>query len=157
MSLRTSPHEIDIGGVDDYARAKSLLNKARHPTFIGRNQVTKLATNGGLIFFTRDGVDVGLVIVNVRTSTLIVMAVVRDEQNSGLGTAMLRYAKPNWIRAVESAVAFFEARGYVSIGDWKQGRSLRTRILARVGLFDLAGRMSQRIRAARAQLSERAK
>jgi hypothetical protein len=51
------------------------------------------------------------------------------------------YIKINWVRAVESAVPFFEKRGYTRVGEWKQGRTLRTGILVRTSLISLAGRL----------------
>lgn len=124
---------------------KHILNRGRHPTFVGRSMVERCAGNGGLLFFRAAGEDRGVALVNARKNVLLVMCVLPDARGIGLGTRMLEYIKPNFVRAVEMAVPWFEARGYEAIGEWKHGRALRTRVMVRRSVRALAGRLSDRI------------
>jgi hypothetical protein len=136
-------YSVEVGRVSDvdYRRAKLILNKGKHPTFVGKSLIERCATNGGLLFFRINSDDVGVAAVNVRRSVLLVMNILPAYRSMGLGMVMLDYIKPNFIRAVESAVPWFEQRGYKSIGAWKQGRKLRTRVLVRENIINLAGRL----------------
>lgn len=55
------------------------------------------------------------------------------------------YLAPNWVRAVENAVPYFERLGFVMVGQLKQGRTLRMQILVRGSLISLAGRLRERL------------
>ena len=45
---------------DAYDRAKSVLNRAKHPGFVGRELYYRCATAGSAIVAVRDGIDVGV-------------------------------------------------------------------------------------------------
>lgn len=134
---------IEIGGRDEYARVKRALNIGKHPTFIGRDMVARWARNGGLLFFRYAEADAAVMLINPKRNVLMVMNIAPIHRGHGLGTAMLAYAMPNWVRALDSAVPFFEKNGYVGVGEWKRGRSLNTRIMVRRKLLDLAGRVAK--------------
>jgi hypothetical protein len=44
---------------------------------------------------------------------------------------------------LESAVPFFERNGYTAIGAMKYGNALKTQIMVKKSLLDLAGRVSR--------------
>jgi GNAT superfamily N-acetyltransferase len=139
------PYSAIVGRVADYGRVKTLLNRGRHPTFIGREMISRAAHNGGVLLFVLDDKDVAASVMNVRTNALTVLCVDPSLRGRGFGSEVLRFLKPNWVRALESAVPWFEARGYRAVGDWKQGRSLRTRVLVRETLLSLSGRLRARL------------
>lgn len=134
---------VRLGRTTEYKAAKSLLNAGRHPSFIGRDTVTKAASNGGLFFAQHDGKDVAVAIVNPRVSTLLVLNVHPAHRSHGLGGAFLGFVRPNFARVLESAVPWFERQGYIAIGEMKQGRTLRTQIMVRKELPALAGRVAR--------------
>ncbi len=136
---------VRIGRASDYDRAKQLLNKGRHPAFIGRTSLGRWAEQGGLVFATLEDQDIAVAAINTRNGTLMVLNIHPDHRSHGLGSVFIDYLKPNFARVVESAVPWFERQGYTALGEWKQGRSLRTRVMARNGLFDVAGRVASRI------------
>lgn len=82
-------------------------------------------------------------IVNARLGVLLVLCVMPAWRGKGVGQHIVRYLQPSFVRAVESAVPFFERLGYTGVGAWKQGKRLRTRILIRSTLRGLAGRLQQ--------------
>lgn len=139
-------YRVEIGRLDEYERIKRLLNRGRHPTFIGRAMVARCTHNGGLLFFVAEnGVDAAAALVNPARGVLLVLNVEPAMRGRGVGEFALNYIKPNFARVVESAVPWFEARGYTAIGTWKQGRSLRTRVMVRAALPALAGRLRARL------------
>lgn len=142
-----SDYEVSIGREEDYARAKKVLDAGKHPTFVGRDTIGRNARNGGLLMFAYAGEDVGVAVLNARMNSLIVMNVRPSHRGHGLGSAILTYCCPTWVRALESAAPWFRARGYVDIGEPKQGRSLRTQIMVRGSLLTLAGRVSRLLEA----------
>lgn len=129
-----------IGRTTEYKRAKTILNAGRHPTFIGRDMVCRNAVQGGLIFAVVNGTDAAVSVINVRNSTLLVFCVHPAFRKCGLGSQFIQFLRPNFARVVESAVAWFERNGYKQVGNWKQGRILRTAIMVRGELIDFAGR-----------------
>jgi hypothetical protein len=149
--MRTTAHRCDcartfrvvVGRPTEYRRVKTLLNAAKFPTFIGRDLVSRCARNGGVIFYVVDDVDIAVSILNPRTHVWLVLAVHPTHHDHGMGTAMLHYLRPLWIRSTEAMVPYFEARGYVKVGEPKHGKSLTTWILAQGELFSLAGRLSR--------------
>ena len=124
----------------DYDRVKSVMSKARHPTFIGREQVQRIADNGGAIVWVMDGVDVAVSLVDTRRSVLLALSVVR--QGEGIGGRVLEYIRPNWARVVESKVPWFERHGYERVGRITQGKTLRTQVMVRRGLRSLGERVA---------------
>jgi len=136
-------YEVVIARESEYSRLKTLLNRGRHPTFVGRDMVERNARNGGALVFRFGGEDVGVAVLNARLNVLLVMNVAPAHRSHGLGAAMLHYCRPTWVRAVESAAGYFRERGYVDIGAPKQGRALLTQIMVRGNLLTLAGRVSK--------------
>ena len=142
--MRKTPSiRVEIGRIDEYFRAKNILNKGKHPSFIGRDTVFRCATNGGLLFFFVDEQDAAVACVNTRRGVLLVLNVLPKYRRAGVGEFALNYIRPNFIRAIESAVPYFELRGYLRIGEYKQGIKFRTAVLVRQGLPELAGRLRQ--------------
>ena len=135
--------EQQLGRETEYDRAKAILNVGRHPTFIGRELVGRCARNGGLLFFTVNGEDAAVVIVNPKISALNVLCVLPRFRSMGVGRQIIGFLRPNFVRAVEGAVPYFERLGYVGFGRWKQGRTLRTRVMVRGELRSLSGRLAQ--------------
>lgn len=159
--MRTSPrscrcaseYRVILPRAEEYRRIKAVLNRAKHPTFIGRDLVRRCGRNGGVTLYQYDGRDVAVTVVNPRRHVLLVLSVDRDHQGHGLGAALLEYIRPLWIRSVESATPYFVARGYTPVGEPKHGHALTTNILARRELFSLAGRL-QRIKETGCQCDE---
>lgn len=126
---------VQVGRTSEYRRAKKIFDHAKFPTFMGRETITRAAREGGLLFFTFNGEDVG-VIVNALAS-----AVEPAHQGHGLGSAMIRYHRPNFLRSTEEFVAFHERLGYTAIGEAKQGRKFKTWVMVRSDLINLSGRI----------------
>jgi len=137
--------KIEMGRREDYRRGKKLLNASRHPVFVGRRQAFECADQGGMLFATYEGEDVGLCYIRPKTSTLWVISIMPGHQGHGLGAAVLNYTAPNFARVIEDVVPWFEARGYTAIGRWHQGRRYRTKVMVRNGLMELSGRVAARI------------
>jgi len=129
--------------LNEYDAFKKILNAGRHPTFIGREMYGRNCQNGGALFYDLDGKSIAVSLINPHFGILLVMNVRPEHRSHGLGNAILDFLMPNFIRAVEDKVDWFEKRGYRSIGDLKRGRSLNTQVLARSALFDLAGKISR--------------
>jgi hypothetical protein len=128
---------------DEYARAKAILNVGKHPTFIGKSMYATCVRNGGGTFFTVDGRDAAVSLVQPRTNCLLVLCVVPAFRKVGLGLAIVAYLSVNFARVIESAVPFFERCGFVSIGEMKQGKRWKTQIMVLGSLRELAGRVSR--------------
>lgn len=122
---------------------KKLLNVGRHPTFIGRNLVKRCAMNGGAFLVIFDDADVAVAVVNPAINCLLVLNVHPAHRSHGLGAALLRYLQCNFARVVESAVPFFERNGYQAVGAMHQGKSLRTQVMIKSDLIQLAGRVAR--------------
>jgi len=132
---------VRVGRTDEYRRAKHLLDIGKHPTFIGRQTMLRAAQDGGLLFYQVDGKDVAVTVVNARNSTLLALNVNPVHREHGLGNAIVQYLRPNFVRAIDFRVDWFERRGYVSIGEPKVGRKFKTQIMVRGELRELAGRV----------------
>lgn len=122
---------------------KSLLNRGRHPTFIGRDLFAAAARNGGVFVFEYAGGDVGGAIVNARLNVLLVLNVSAEHRGHGLGSAMLRYLQCNFARVLQSAVPFFERNGYRSVGEPHDGNRFKTQLMIKSSLLTLAGRVAK--------------
>jgi GNAT superfamily N-acetyltransferase len=127
----------------DYARIKAILNKGRHPTFIGRSLVANCTRNGGGMIFTFDGQDVAVAVVNPKLNVLLVLNVLPEHRSHGLGAAVVRYLQCNFARVVESAVPWFERQGYQRIGKTTRGKKLLTQVMVKASLIPLAGRIAR--------------
>ena len=124
---------------EDYARVKRVLDKARHPTFIGGETVKREASSGGVLVWTMDCEDVAVSIVSVRRSCLLALSVLRPCE--GIGSRVLAYIRPNWARVITDKVAWFEKNGYTRVGQPMQARKLATQIMVRNGLSALGERV----------------
>ena len=124
----------------DYRQLKAIFNRARHPTFIGRSLCAS-AVKTARFRFQFAGSDIATAIVNPRLNILLALAVVREHQGHGLGTAILRYLACNFARVESRAVPFFERNGFIAIGEPKKGKTLYTQIMVRASLIPLAGRL----------------
>jgi GNAT superfamily N-acetyltransferase len=126
---------------ETYRRVNRFLTRNKHPTYIGRSTMASAGQNGGLFIFRRGIEDVAIAIINPRLGVLQVLNVAKEFRSKGVGDAVLKFLKPNFVRAIESAVAWFERRGYKPLGKWKQGRRYRTRVMVRENLITLVGRI----------------
>lgn len=105
--------------------------------------ITRYARDGGCQLYLRRGELAAVSLMGMGRLVLTALCVAGSHQGTGLGTWVVGYLKPNFVRATEAAVPWFEARGYTAIGTWKKGRSLRTRVLVRSGIIGLAGRLAR--------------
>lgn len=126
----------------DYRRAKNILDRGKHPTFIGRQLVMTATRNGGAFAFSYRGLDIAVAIVNPSLNCLLVLNVSPDHRSHGLGAAILRFLQCNFARVLESAVPFFERNGYTSRGKLKIGKRLKTQVMIKSSLLTLAGRVA---------------
>lgn len=133
--------EIRLARPDNYGEFKRVLDVGRHPAFIGRQTFWRNSQNGGALLYVLAGEIVAVSLINPNKGVLLAMNVHPAHRGHGLGSAVLKFLMPNFVRAIEAKVAWFERRGYRRIGDPKQGRSLTTQLLAREALFGLAGRI----------------
>ncbi len=138
--------EVRLARADNYKEFKRVLDIGRHPTFIGRNCFGFNANNGGALLWIFNLEIVAVSLINPNKGILLAMNVHPDHRSHGLGSAMLQFLKPNFVRAIEDRVPWFVARGYRAIGKLKQGRSLKTQVLARDALFGLAGKLQAAFR-----------
>jgi GNAT superfamily N-acetyltransferase len=138
-----SKFEIKLARGEAYGAFKKVLNIGKHPTFIGRSTFERASNNGGALFYEFDGEIVAVTLINPHYGILLVMNVVPKHRGHGLGEAILNFLMPNFIRALDSKVEWFEKRGYKKIGKPKQGRRFQTQLMARQNLFNLAGRLNK--------------
>lgn len=124
----------------DYDRVKRIMSRARHPTFIGRDQVDRQTKNGGVIVWTMGGEDVAVSIVDVRRSCLLALSVIR--QGVGIGSRVMTYVRPNWARVIDTKVEWFAKNGYTPVGRPMKARTLTTQIMMRNGLRSLGERIA---------------
>lgn len=126
---------------DQYVIFKRVLNQSRFPTFVGIETYIRCAREGGAFaLFECDEISAAA-LVKTKNSTLMCLSVLKNRQKVGIGSFFVNFLKPNWIRAVESAIPFFESLGYISVGDLKQGRSLKTQIMVRSDILSLGDRV----------------
>ena len=95
------------------------------------------------MIFSFEGQDLACAVVNPRLNVLIVLNVKPAHRSHGLGSAVLAYLQCNFARVLESAVPLFERNGYTAIGEMKQGNALKTQIMVKSSLLNLAGRISR--------------
>lgn len=77
---------VDLGP-GDYDRAKSVLNKARHPGFVGRELFFRCATTGKATVAVIDGVDSAVMLV--AKQRIEALSVVVAAQGRGVGQALV--------------------------------------------------------------------
>lgn len=87
--------------------------------------------------------DVAVAIVNPALNSLLVLNVTPDHRSHGLGAAIVKFLQCNFVRAIESAVPWFERQGYTPRGSLKQGIRLKTQVMVKSSLLTLAGRVSR--------------
>lgn len=108
-------------GANDYERAKSVLNKAKHPGFVGRELFFRCATTGVACVAILDGADVGLAMI--AKAKLQALSVITSAQGRGVGPALMTRLQPQWVSAIGERVGFFEKLGYQSVGAPKVGQN----------------------------------
>lgn len=112
---------FDLLGPDDYDRGKSVLNKAKHPGFVGRELFYRCATSGRVCIAVLDDVDCGIAMV--AKEKLQALSVIKSAQGRGVGGALIAHLKPHWANVIGERVAWFEKRGYRSVGAPKVGQN----------------------------------
>ena len=112
---------FDALGPGDYDRAKTVLNKARHPGFVGRELFYRCATNGAACVAVLDDVDVGVALI--AKEKLQALSVIVSAQGRGVGQALMARLKPRWVSAIGEKVAWFAKIGYAPYGAAKVGRN----------------------------------
>lgn len=118
-----------------------MLDTGNHPAFIGEQCFQRNAENGGCLFYLLRDQPIAITIINPRKGILLAMNVHPDHRGHGLGGVILQFIIPNFVRALDSKVEWFEKRGYRRIGLPKKGITLKTQLLAREALFHLAGNL----------------
>lgn len=133
--------EVVLGRPGEYRIAKKLLASARYPAFVGENNWSINAKNGGCYFYCFSGERIAISISNPRRNQLLTLAVSRKYQGRGFGDKIVRFLNSSFVRATEQMGPWFEKRGYERIGEPIPGRNLKTIILVKVGLRQTAGRL----------------
>lgn len=137
----SSRFDVRLARPSDYAAFKKLLDVGKHPAFIGKATMMRNASQGGAIFYEFERQRIAVSLVNPRYGILLALNVHPAHRGHGLGAAIVRFLIPNFVRAIEDKVEWFEMLGYRRIGKMKRGISLNTQVLARAALFDLAGNL----------------
>lgn len=133
--------EVKLARPTEYAEFKKVLNVGRHPAFIGRGTFERNAMNGGALLYRLSGETVAASLINPHLGVLLALNVVPAHRSHGLGSAIVAFLVPNFVRAIESKVEYFKRQGYRPVGSLKRGVSLNTQVMAREALFSLAGRL----------------
>jgi GNAT superfamily N-acetyltransferase len=136
-----SRFEVRLARKEDYPEWKKLLDAGKHPAFIGRDSMQRNAENGGALLYDLDGRSVAASLVNPHLGILLALNVRKEHRGHGLGASIVNFLMPNFVRAIESKVEWFEGIGYKCVGELKWGISLNTQVMARAALFDLAGKL----------------
>lgn len=130
----TSPNlSFESLGLDDYERAKKVLNKAKHPGFVGRELFHRCASRGQVCIAVLDGQDVAVALI--ASNKLQALSVVAAAQGGGVGAALVDRLKPAWVSAIGDRVGWFEKRGYVPEGAARVGASgkMSVQLMRRAG------------------------
>lgn len=138
-----SAFEVKLVRVSDYAMFKRCLDVGRHPAFIGRSSFERNAANGGALFYLFGGEIAAVSLINPHYGILLALNVRPAHRSHGLGGAVVRFLVPNFVRALEDKVPWFERRGYRCVGKLKKGISLNTQLMVREALFTLAGKITK--------------
>jgi len=99
--------------------------------------------NGGALMYQFENEAVAVSLINPHYGVLLALNVIPRHRQHGLGAAIVNFLVPNFVRAIESKVSWFERLGYKRIGKLKRGISLNTQLMARAALFDLAGKLAK--------------
>lgn len=108
-------------GAGDYDRAKAVLNKAKHPGFVGRELFYRCATTGVCCVAVLDGIDCGVAMI--AKEKLQALSIVASAQGKGVGSALMRRLQPKWVSAIAERISFFERLGYKPFGAPKVGQN----------------------------------
>lgn len=124
---------FDLLGPGDYERAKTVLNKAKHPGFVGRELFFRCATTGTCTIAVLDGADVGVALV--ASQKLQALSVVSSAQGDGIGARLIDRVQPRWASVIGDRVEWFKRRGYVEVGPPKvsQKGTTTTQLMERTG------------------------
>jgi hypothetical protein len=114
--------QFELLGVDDYKRAKAVLNKAKHPGFVGPDLFTRCAFSGKATVAVVDSVDCAVALIS-KDSKLHALSVIVSAQGRGLGQALVNHLRPTWVNAIGDRIGFFEKLGYKSVGAAKVGQN----------------------------------
>lgn len=131
----------------DYKSAARFLSRADYPAWFGPSTFQRYVTNGGGYWFRFRGETAAVGILNPRLSSLGALAVAREHRGHGLGKAIVEFLQPNFVRAVEDKVPFFEKLGFRPLGAMKPGIRLNVQVMCRESLFRLAGRLKKQLTA----------
>lgn len=105
----------------DYDRAKSVLNKAKHPGFVGRELFFRCATTGKATVAVVDGTDSAVMLV--AKNRIEALSVIVAAQGRGIGQALVQRARPRFVNAIGDRIGFFEKLGYKPVGAAKVGQN----------------------------------
>jgi GNAT superfamily N-acetyltransferase len=127
-------------GAGEYDRAKTVLNKAKHPGFVGRELFYRCATAGQAVMAvlvdgeTQGDVGVGLAV----KGKFHVLSIVPSAQGFGVGSRLVDHMRPEWANVIMDRVPWFEKRGYQSVGAPKVGQSgkMATQLMQRIPDFE---------------------
>ncbi len=112
---------FDRLGPGDYDRAKTVLNKAKHPGFVGRELFFRCATNGAAVVAVLDDADSAVMLVT--KNRIEALSVITKAQGRGVGQALVLHLKPRFVNAIGERIGFFEKLGYKPVGAPKIGQN----------------------------------
>lgn len=137
---------VEQGKSAEYARFKTLLNRCRHPSYIGPEFYARCARNGGCFFATLDGVDLAVALINPRRGVFNVLSVLPAHRAHGLGSALVHWCRAPLIRSTQQAATFAERFGYSRVAAVQTGRVLEVQMLVDSNVRGLAGRIATVLR-----------
>lgn len=108
-------------GPGDYDRAKKILNRARHPAFVGRELFFRCATAGQALVATDDGADAGVLLVAKGKAQAL--SVVPEARGRGVASALIAKAAPKFANVNIDKAPMFHRLGYVAVGAPHVGQS----------------------------------
>lgn len=113
---------FDHLGPGEYDRAKKILDRARHPAFIGRDQFERYSVKGVVFVAVIDGEDTGITMVDGKGKG-VAQSVAASHQGRGIAIAMLGHHAPKFISIIGAKVHVYERCGYVREGPPDVGQS----------------------------------
>ncbi len=134
---------VKLAASEDYNTFKRILDVGKHPALIGRDMMQRNANNGGALFYDFNGEHIAVSLINPHLGVLLALNVVPAHRSHGMGRSIIKFLMPNFVRAIESKVSFFEAMDYRRVGKLKKGQTLNTQVMARTALFSLAGKLQK--------------
>eukprot|EP00913_Durusdinium_trenchii_P035349 g33079.t1 len=105
----------------DYRAVGRFLSRAGYPAWFGPTAFRRYITNGGGFWFRYQGDTAGVGILNPRLSSMTALAVAEEHRGHGLGSAIVEFLQPNFVRAIEDKIPYFEKLGFVAVGEMKRG------------------------------------